>query len=60
METVLNLYLVKEIESTLRNLRKQLNDAVWNQNWQEELRLEREIRRLEYLKERNETHDVAF
>lgn len=51
----------KEIESSLRWLRKKLNDAVWNMDSDEELRIDREIRRLEVLRDRyKETHDVSF
>lgn len=50
----------KEIQSTLRWLRHELNEAIWNADKDEEARLVKEIGRLEMLTSYGETHDVSF
>jgi hypothetical protein len=54
------LYQARDIELELSQLRKKLDDAVWEDNEELEKALRRQIERLEMLKRAGELYDVNF
>lgn len=54
------LYVARDIELELTNLKNKLHDAVWEENEELESALRRQVDRLEMLKRMGELYDVNF